>query len=66
VLDLTQSQLGAMVGLSRPKLNARLRALQREGWVELRPRGIRVLDAPGLRATALARLRPAPRRRTAS
>lgn len=65
-LDITQSQLAAMVGLSRPKLNARLRAIQKEGWVELRPRSIRVLDADGLRATALARLSPQRRRREAS
>jgi hypothetical protein len=52
-LILTHAEPAAMVGLSRPRLNARLRALQNEGWVELRSRRLRVLDADGLRATAL-------------
>jgi CRP-like cAMP-binding protein len=52
-LDMSQAELGAMVGLSRQKLNARLRALQDEGWVAVSPRRIDVLDADGLRATVL-------------
>lgn len=62
VLDLSQAELGHLVGLSRQKLNARLRDLQDEGWIELGPRRIRVLDPDGLRATAagaLARGEPA-------
>lgn len=53
VLELSQSELARMVGLSRQKLNARLRALQQEGWVALGQRCIHVLDADGLRDSAL-------------
>ncbi len=52
VLGISQSELAGMVGLSRQKLNVRLKQLQAEGWVELGPRRIRVLDPSGLRATA--------------
>ncbi len=52
VLFLSQSELAEIIGLSRQKLNVRLRQLQVEGWVEFGPRRIRVLDPRGLRATA--------------
>jgi len=52
LLELTQSDLAGLVGLSRQKLNGRLKRLRDEGWVELAPRRIRVLDPNGLRATA--------------
>jgi CRP-like cAMP-binding protein len=53
-LDLTQSQLSMMLGLSRPNLNTRLRRLQDEGWIELGHARIHVLDADGLRASVSA------------
>jgi CRP-like cAMP-binding protein len=56
-LDMSQSELAGIIGLSRQKLNVRLRQLQEEGWVELGPRRIRVLDPAGLRATAISGLR---------
>jgi CRP/FNR family cyclic AMP-dependent transcriptional regulator len=52
LLDLSQSELAGIIGLSRQKLSGRLRRLQEEGWVELAPRRIRVLNPSGLRATA--------------
>jgi CRP-like cAMP-binding protein len=51
-LDLSQSELAGLIGLSRQKLSGRLRRLRDEGWVELGPRRIRVLNPSGLRATA--------------
>lgn len=56
LLDLSQSELAGLIGLSRQKLNGRLKRLEEEGWVELAPRRIRVLDASGLRATAAGSL----------
>jgi len=50
-LELSQTQLASMLGLSRQNLNRRLRRLQAEGWVELKRGRIRVLDPEGLRAT---------------
>jgi CRP/FNR family cyclic AMP-dependent transcriptional regulator len=52
VLYLSQSELAGIIGLSRQKLSGRLRRLQDEGWIELGPRRIRVLNPSGLRATA--------------
>lgn len=52
LLDLSQSELAGIIGLSRQKLSGRLRRLQDEGWVELGPRRIRVLNPSALRATA--------------
>ena len=65
-LDLSQSELARIVGLSRQKLNGRLRRIQEEGWVELGPRRIRVLDSDGLRATAVGGLLALSRARAAS
>jgi CRP/FNR family transcriptional regulator, cyclic AMP receptor protein len=56
VLGLSQSELGSIVGLSRQKLNIRLRRLQEQGWIEVGHRFVRVLDPIGLRATALEAL----------
>jgi CRP/FNR family transcriptional regulator, cyclic AMP receptor protein len=56
LLDLSQSELAGLIGLSRQKLNGRLKRLEEEGWVELAPRRIRVLDPGGLRATAAGSL----------
>jgi CRP/FNR family transcriptional regulator, cyclic AMP receptor protein len=57
-LDLSQAELAGIIGLSRQKLSGRLRRLQDEGWVELGPRRIRVLNPSGLRATAAQGLTP--------
>jgi len=46
--------LAAIVGLSRPNLNARLRRLQQDGWIQLKRSRIGVLDADGLRASVTA------------
>jgi len=51
-LGISQAELAQIVGLSRQRLNARLKALQKEGWIALGPRRIRVLDPNGLRASA--------------
>jgi CRP-like cAMP-binding protein len=60
-LDITQAELAQIVGLSRQRLNARLKALQKEGWIALGPRRIRVLNPNGLRASAsTAFAQPAP------
>lgn len=56
LLDMSRSELAEIIGLSRQKLNRRLKRLEEEGWVELAPRSIRVLDAGGLRATAAGSL----------
>lgn len=55
-LTMTQSELAELIGLSRQKLNVRLRRLRDEGWVELRPRRIIVRDPSGLRASAATAL----------
>ena len=56
LLDRSRSELAEIIGLSRQKLNRRLKRLEEEGWGELAPRRIRVLDAGGLRATAAGSL----------
>ena len=52
-LDLSQAELATLIGLSRQKLNTRLRALQAQGWIEAGPRRIVVRDAEALRAATL-------------
>ncbi len=59
-LDISQAELAETVGLSRQRLNSRLKALEKEGWIELSPRRIRVLDPNGLRATAVGEFAPRP------
>lgn len=61
LLDISQAELAETVGLSRQRLNSRLKALEKEGWIELSPRRIRVLDPNGLRATAAGEYRFAPK-----
>jgi len=51
-LDISQGELAQIVGLSRQRLNTRLKALESEGWIRLSPRRIRVLDPNGLRGSA--------------
>ncbi|HMS78259.1 MAG TPA: Crp/Fnr family transcriptional regulator [Burkholderiaceae bacterium] len=66
-LTISQADLASMIGLSRQRLNQRLRALQDEGLVELGFRRIVVFDPIALRASvARSRrgwLRDGPRRR---
>jgi CRP-like cAMP-binding protein len=50
-LDLSQSELAGIIGLSRQRLNAQLRKLEDEGWLELGSRRIHVLHPARLRAT---------------
>ena len=64
-LDLTQSELSAIVRLSRQQVNARLRALQERGLVELGQRRIRILDGDRLRNMAIDDVRPSSRSRSA-
>jgi CRP-like cAMP-binding protein len=52
-LDIAQAELAQLVGLSRQRLNRLLKALERDGWIELAPRRIRVRDPNGLRASTL-------------
>jgi CRP-like cAMP-binding protein len=52
-LEMSQAELAVLVGLSRQKLNSRLRDLQAQGWIEVGPRRIVVRDAEGLRAATL-------------
>jgi Mn-dependent DtxR family transcriptional regulator len=52
LLDRFQSERAEIIVLSQQKLNRRLKHLEEEGWVELAPRRICILDAGGLRATA--------------
>ncbi len=66
LLDISQAELAETVGLSRQRLNSRLKALEKEGWIELSPRRIRVLDPNGLRATAVGEFRVAPKAPTAT
>ena len=49
---MTQSDLALMLGASRTKTNAALKALERGGLVRAGYRGITILDLPGLRALA--------------
>lgn len=56
LLDRSQSEPAEIIGLSRQKLSRRPKRLEEEGWVELAPRRIRVLDPGGLRATAAGSL----------
>jgi CRP-like cAMP-binding protein len=51
-LQIAQAELAGMVGLSRQKLNARLRLLQAEGLITLGQRWIRVEDPLRLRESA--------------
>jgi CRP/FNR family cyclic AMP-dependent transcriptional regulator len=60
-LDLTQGELAEIVGLSRQKLNPRLRRLREEGLIALDPGRIHVLDPQELRASATPSWRPGTR-----
>jgi CRP/FNR family cyclic AMP-dependent transcriptional regulator len=65
VLTLSQPDLASMIGMSRQRLNLRLRSLQAEGLVEVGFRRIVVFDPARLRASAESPAQPArdrPRR----
>lgn len=51
-LRLTQSELGRMLGSSRSKINAELKALEQEGLLRLSYRSIALLDPGRLRSIA--------------
>ena len=45
---VTQSELAAIVGASRQRVNTCLRDFQRQGWISLESKSLRVLDPEGL------------------
>ena len=49
LLRITQLELGYLVGLSRPRVNEALRALQAAGAIDIEYGGVRVLDLEALR-----------------
>ena len=54
VLRITQQELAYLVGLSRQRVNEALNALSAQGLIRVEYGGLRVLDLPGLRATAMS------------
>lgn len=52
VIDLTQSELAAQLGVTRQSLNRALQRLQERGWIAVEPSGVRVLDRHALVAFA--------------
>lgn len=54
-IDLNQTEIGLLAGVSRQRANRALQALQARGLVHQERRGLRVLDLPGLRDEPLAR-----------
>ena len=54
VLDVSQSELGQMIGVSRQKLNELLGKLRQEGFVDIRQRRIQVRSPGALRASVAA------------
>lgn len=53
VLRITQQELAYLVGLSRQRVNEALNGLAAQGLIRVEYGGLRVLDLPGLRATAM-------------
>jgi CRP-like cAMP-binding protein len=47
---LTQTEMARRIGASREKVNRKLHAWAAEGWVEVEPAGVRLLDLPRLKA----------------
>jgi len=62
VLRITQQELAYLVGLSRQRVNEALNGLSAQGLIRVEYGGLRVLDLPGLRATAMSNKKnqPAP------
>ncbi len=54
VLRITQQELAYLVGLSRQRVNEALNMLAAQGLIRVEYGGLRVLDLPGLRATAMS------------
>ena len=54
VLRITQQELAYLVGLSRQRVNEALNTLSAQGLIRVEYGGLRVLDLPGLRATAMS------------
>ena len=60
VLRITQQELAYLVGLSRQRVNEALNALSAQGLIRVEYGGLRVLDLPGLRATAMSNRKSQP------
>lgn len=58
-LDLRQSEVGQLAGVSRQRANAALQKLEAVGLIAVRRRGIEVLDLQGLRDFSSPAQRPA-------
>jgi len=54
VLDITQQELGYLVGLSRQRVNVALKRLEQAQWIRVSYGGIRVLNLAALRSHTLA------------
>ncbi len=53
-MRITQQELAYLVGLSRQRVNEALNGLSAQGLIRVEYGGLRVLDLPGLRATAMS------------
>ena len=53
-VDLRQQEVGLLCGLSRQRVNVSLQRLQTQGLIRIEPRGLTVLDLPGLAGYAAA------------
>lgn len=56
LIALTQTEMARRVGVSREKVNRKLRDWMLEGWVEKTPSGVRVLSADRLQGVVRERL----------
>ena len=54
VLDITQQELGYLVGLSRQRVNVALKRLEEAQWIRVSYGGIRVLNLSALRSHTLS------------
>ena len=54
VLDITQQELGYLVGLSRQRVNVALKRLEAAQWIKVTYGGIRILNLPALRSHTLS------------
>ena len=54
VLRITQQELAYLVGLSRQRVNEALNGLSAQGLIRVEYGGLRVLDLPGLRVSAMS------------
>jgi CRP/FNR family transcriptional regulator, cyclic AMP receptor protein len=54
-VDLRQHEIALLSGLGRPRVNVSLQKLQECGLIRIEPRGVTVLDLPGLRNFANVR-----------